>query len=82
MVKREVGDQYMTRQISDAILNKTKCLFSVQCFDEGNIDICIVNRYFQGNNFFLKTVKQKICTYQRPFVYSHMWPLPCKRRTL
>jgi hypothetical protein len=68
----------MARQVSDEILNKTECLYSFQCLDEENIDICMVDRCLQGNTCFLKTLKQKNCIYQRSFGYSHMCLCPVR----
>jgi len=68
----------MTRQVSDEILNKTLCLFSFQCLDEENRDICTVDRCLPGNAYFLETVKQKDCFYQIPFGDSHVCRCPVR----
>ena len=68
----------MTRQVSDEILNKTKCPFSFKCLDEENIDICEVDICLQGNTCFLKRKTKNGCLYERSFGSSYLCVCPTR----
>jgi len=69
----------MILQISDKTREETtKCPFSFQCLHNETRCVCIIERCFEGNGCFIKTVKPKVCPYKISFGYSYMCHCPTR----
>jgi len=68
----------MPRYVSEEILSKTRCQFSFKCLDEENMDMCEVDRYFQGNTCFSKRKTPKACLYQKESGQSYICVCPTR----